>query len=204
VLVDSRRAFASCVNHALEAQGLPARPDAELHPFLGPPLHATFAQLAGEALADACVEAYRARYRAQAAAESSVIEGMDEALALLDEELVVVTSKPQALAEPLLDALGLRPRFAAIFGPSLHDRAEPKPATLARALATHAPRALVGDRSFDIHAARTHGIRAVGVLWGIGSEDELRGAGAHAIAATPADLVRLLGMRLRGQSPQSH
>jgi phosphoglycolate phosphatase len=192
VLVDSRRAFVRCVNHALVVHGLPSRPAAELHPFLGPPLHATFARLAGEAHADACVEAYRERYRVQAAAESSVIEGLPEALDALDEELVVVTSKPAALADPLLAALGLRSRFAAIFGPSLAERAEPKSATLARAIATHAPRALVGDRSFDIHAARTHGIRAVGVLWGIGSEDELRTAGADAVATTPADLVPLL------------
>jgi phosphoglycolate phosphatase len=192
VLVDSRLAFARCVNHALTAHGLAPRAEAELHPFLGPPLHAAFTQLAGEALADACVESYRDRYRPQAAAESSVFEGMAEALDALDEELIVVTSKPRALAEPLLDALGLGDRFAAVFGPSLDERAEPKERTLSRAVAAHAPRALVGDRSFDMRAARAHGIRAVGVLWGIGDEAELREAGADAIAATPADLVALL------------
>ena len=57
--MDSRRAFANCVNHALAANGAPARADVELHRFLGPPLHATFAELAGAELADACVEAYR-------------------------------------------------------------------------------------------------------------------------------------------------
>jgi phosphoglycolate phosphatase len=181
----------------LSLHGATPRPEAELHRFLGPPLHATFARLAGESTADACVEAYRERYRARAAAESSVIEGMDEALAALDEELVVVTSKPQALAEPLLDSLGLRDRFAAVFGPSLSERAEPKSATLAHAMAAHAPRALVGDRSFDMRAAGVHGIRAIGVLWGIGSEDELRSSGADAIATTPPDLASLLVDRSR-------
>ncbi len=180
------------MNHALSLHGVAPRPEVELHPYLGPPLHATFAQLAGERVADACVEAYRERYRARASAESSVFEGMDEALAALDDDLVVVTSKPRALAEPLLDSLGLRDRFAAVFGPSLSERAEPKSATLARAMAAHAPRALVGDRSFDMRAAEAHGIRAVGVLWGIGDEDELRSAGANAIAGTPADLPPLL------------
>ena len=111
----------------------------------------------------------------------------------LREPAIVVTSKPAALAEPLLAAVGLRDRFAAVFGPSLSERAEPKSATLARALAEHAPQTLVGDRSFDVHAAHAHGLRAIGVLWGIGSEDELRNAGADAIARTPADLVPLLG-----------
>jgi phosphoglycolate phosphatase len=194
VLVDSRRAFARCVNHALATVGLPARAEAELHPSLGPPLHATFTELAGPELSDACVAAYRERYRLHAASESSVFDGMAEALDALDEELVVVTSKPRALAEPLLGALGLRDRFAAVYGPSLDERAEPKETTLSRALAAHAPRALVGDRSFDMRAAHTHRIRAVGVLWGIGSEAELRAAGADAIAARPADLVSLLAI----------
>jgi phosphoglycolate phosphatase len=168
------------------------RPEAELHRFLGPPLHATFAELAGPALADLCVEAYRARYRERAASETEVFPGVPGALDTLGEELIVVTSKPLALAEPLLAALGLRDRFAAVFGPSLDARAEPKAATLERALAAHAPRALVGDRSFDIVAARAHGLRAIGVLWGIGSEEELREAGADAIATVPADLGPLL------------
>jgi phosphoglycolate phosphatase len=193
VLVDSRRAFARSVNHALGLVGAEPRPDAELHRFLGPPLHATFAQLAGEPLADACVEAYRARYRLRCAEESTVTEGMGDALAALDAPAIVVTSKPRALAEPLLEALGLRSRFAAVYGPSLSERAEPKSATLARAIAAHAPRALVGDRSFDVEAAHAHGIRAIGVLWGVGSESELRTAGADSIARTPADLAALLG-----------
>jgi phosphoglycolate phosphatase len=193
VLVDSRRPFARCVNHALALHGLAERPGPELHPFLGPPLHATFEALAGAELADACVEAYRERYRSHAASESDVFPGLVDALDALDEELIVVTSKPQALAEPLLASLGLRDRFAAVFGPALSEHAEPKSATLARAIAGHSPRALVGDRSFDMLAATAHGIRAIGVLWGIGSEDELLEAGAAAIVATPADLVLALG-----------
>jgi phosphoglycolate phosphatase len=196
VLVDSRLAFARCVNHALEANGVAPRPDAELHPFLGPPLHATFARLASEAVADACVAAYRERYRSHAAGESTVFPGLADALDTLDGDLIVVTSKPKALAEPLLDAVGLRDRFTAVFGPSLSERAEPKSTTLARALDAHAPRALVGDRSFDILAAHAHGLQAVGVLWGIGSEEELRDAGADEIVAAPADLVTLKGLSL--------
>src|SRR5699024_3580654 len=100
-----------------------------LHRFLGPPLHGAFAELAGESLADACVEAYRSRYRDVGFAESTVVEGMDSALAVLREPAIVVTSKPVALAEPLLRAVGLRDRFAAMFGPSLDERAEPKAVT---------------------------------------------------------------------------
>ena len=192
MLVDSRRAFVGCVNHALASVGVEPRAASDLYPFLGPPLHATFAELASPSLADACVAAYRERYLTHAFGETSVIEGMDSALADLREEAIVVTSKPAALAEPLLRAVGLRARFAAVFGPSLDERAEPKAATLSRALDAHAPHTLVGDRSFDVVAAHAHGLRAIGVLWGTGSEAELREAGADEIAATPADLQHVL------------
>ena len=49
---------------------------------------------------------------------------------------------------------------------------------------------MIGDRAHDIRAARMNGARAVGVEWGYGTHEEL--AAADAVAATPADLPRLL------------
>src|SRR5208337_212352 len=100
----------------------------------------------------------------------------------------VATSKPHALAEPLLEALQLRDFFDAVVGPELDSENESKAATVARAMRELPPNAqpvMVGDRKYDIAAAHEHGIRAVGVLWGIGSEDELTTAGADALAHTP-------------------
>ena len=48
---------------------------------------------------------------------------------------------------------------------------------------------MVGDRSHDVIGARANGLRAIGVLWGYGSRDELTAAGADALVATPGDLV---------------
>jgi phosphoglycolate phosphatase len=36
-------------------------------------------------------------------------------------------------------------------------------------------------------------VRGLGVAWGFGSIEELRDAGAHAIAERPAELAALLG-----------
>jgi phosphoglycolate phosphatase len=52
---------------------------------------------------------------------------------------------------------------------------------------------MVGDRKFDVLGARAHELPCVGVLWGIGSEQELRDAGAAALARAPSELVALLG-----------
>ena len=49
---------------------------------------------------------------------------------------------------------------------------------------------MIGDRDNDLRAARANGVRAVGVLWGYGSAEEL--ASADAIVATPAELPFVL------------
>jgi phosphoglycolate phosphatase len=79
-------------------------------------------------------------------------------------------------------------------GPALEATAEPKAETIRRAL-LGLPRVerpvVVGDRLYDVVGAHAHGLPCVGVLWGIGSEEELRSAGADAVVATPADLLAL-------------
>jgi phosphoglycolate phosphatase len=198
VLVDSRVPFARGVNSALTSHGLAPRPEHELHQYLGPPLHRTFQALVGEeSLVQPCVDSYRARYREMAASETIVFPGMREILDGLVNQLplVVATSKPRALAEPLLDALNLRGFFAAVIGPELDSENEQKAATIGRAIREFAPEAhpvMVGDRKHDIAAAHEHDIHAIGVLWGIGSEKELFTAGADALAHTPAELATLL------------
>jgi phosphoglycolate phosphatase len=198
VLVDSRTAFVRSINAALAEHGLEERAPEALLPHLGPPLHRTMALFAkDEAQADALVLSYRARYRNTMAAESAVFDGIPEALDALAATmpLVVATSKAQALAEPLLEQLGLRDRFGAVYGPQLQARDEAKSLTIARALEglPHARSpVMVGDRKFDVLGARAHDLPCVGVLWGIGSEQELREAGAAALVAEPSALVALL------------
>ncbi len=47
---------------------------------------------------------------------------------------------------------------------------------------------MIGDRSFDIIGAKNHGIRAIGVLWGYGTEDELSNAGADGLCNHPNEI----------------
>jgi phosphoglycolate phosphatase len=48
---------------------------------------------------------------------------------------------------------------------------------------------MIGDRSHDMVGARNNGMRAIGVLYGYGSKDELIGAGASHVCATPAAIL---------------
>jgi phosphoglycolate phosphatase len=196
VLVDSRAPFTRSLNAALAAHGLAEMEETALYQFIGPPIHATFRQLTGREDVDGFVDAYRARYRAKMDEETTVMPGIPALLeALRGRPLVVATSKPRALADPLLQSLGLRDHFLAVEGPSLEAQGESKADTIARALTALPPNArpvMVGDRLHDVHGAAAHGIPCIGVLWGIGSEAELREAGATQIATTPADLLETL------------
>jgi len=48
---------------------------------------------------------------------------------------------------------------------------------------------MIGDRGHDMRAAGVNRVRALGVLWGYGSREELLDAGAGALIAVPDELV---------------
>jgi phosphoglycolate phosphatase len=160
------------------------------------PLHDIFERLgcgSGAAL-DEYVAGYRAEYELVAPAETTVVAEVPRVLEALSRRhrLAVATTKPLEIARPILVRLGLDRFFAGVFGPSLDARSESKLITLSRAteaLKPLEPLALVGDRKFDVLAARHANIAAVGALWGYGTREELEDAGAHLLVSEPADLL---------------
>jgi phosphoglycolate phosphatase len=194
VLVDSRAAFLNSVALALTDLELPPFTREQLLPCIGPPLKTGFSELLAtgpeDPRVDALIAAYRGHYATISLTDTTVVPGMREALAALDQTKAVATSKPHRFAEPLLTALGLRDHFAVVAGPELDTSGETKAQTITRALkllgTTDA--VMVGDRSYDVNGARANGIPCIGVLWGIGSFKELEQSGAQAIIADPAEL----------------
>ena len=196
VLVDSSPAIAQSVNRALLNTGRPAAAQSVVRGLIGMPLHEIFERLGcgSGAAVDEYVIAYRAEYERIAPSRTMVVEGVPAALEALcrRHRLAVATTKPLEIARPLLAGLGLDRFFAGVFGPSLDARSESKLITLSRAteaLRPLEPLALVGDRKFDVLAARHANIAAVGVLWGYGTRGELEDAGAHVLVSEPADLL---------------
>ncbi|HEY8375312.1 MAG TPA: HAD hydrolase-like protein [Nannocystis sp.] len=197
VLVDSLVSIGNCFNHALQAVGRPPRPLSELRALIGPPIEESVATLLGTddpQEVTRFMEHYRERYEATAVQETRPAEGLAEVLAALsaDHALAVATSKREVYARPILDALGVAEYFGGpgapwIFGRSLAP-GETKATVIGRAVAVaFGGRAeglvMVGDRRFDVHGAAAHGIPTIGVLHGMGTEEELRAAGARWLVA---------------------
>jgi len=204
VLADSLVPVTESIDAALRDHGFAQRGTEELSRFIGPPTYVAFSELlalpAHDPLVAEVVATYRQRYASLYLAQTRLYDGiaeMLEALAARDEPLALATSKSVTFAQPLLEALGIADHFAAVAAAALNDADDDKTAIVARALAaTRASGgAMVGDRRFDIEAALAHGLRPLGVGWGIGSEQELREAGAEAIAASPAELLAILSSR---------
>lgn len=204
-LTDSRPGILRCLRYAFQRLGerdgrvysLPA--DEELGWMIGPPLRGSLARLGGEDNADALLRFYRERYADIGAYESAVYDGVVDALSALrgrGARLYVATSKNARYARKIIEHFGLAPSFAAIHG-SLDDGGLADKTELIRhVLTSHALEparvAMVGDREYDMIGARNNGVRALGALWGYGSEPELRGAGAHEVLARPGEVAGAL------------
>jgi phosphoglycolate phosphatase len=200
-IIDSRVPFVTSLNYALAAHGQREREPEEVLHYLGPPTHTAFADLLGsdEQLVDEVVATYREHYARHSTQTTTVYDGIPELLRALHGRipLAVATSKIAPSAVMLLEHLGLARLFDVICGPLPSAVNEPKAVTVAQTLAAlHGPRhaVMVGDRFYDVEGAREHGLPTIGVLWGAGSEQELREAGAAALVSAPDEIPALLGL----------
>ena len=191
VIIDSRVPVEAAINGALLAHGFPPRSAAETARFIGPPVLEAFAELTGAAedseMVAACVATYHDIFARVYLEQTQLVDGMPELLRSLPLPLALATSKTREFVAPLLEHFGLE--FAVVSAPAL---AEPKSETVARAQrALGADDAVVvGDRHYDIDAARACGLRVIGVTWGIGDRAELRDA--DFLLERPAELGALL------------
>jgi len=205
-LTDARPGIVACIRHALAGLGRACPDDARLDEFIGPPLRRTFATLLAtddRALVEEALRRYRERFGATGLYENRVYDGVPAMLRGLvpPARAFVATSKPRVYAERIVRHFGLAEHFAAVHGVGLDGHLDDKAELLAHVLAAErldpADAVMIGDRAVDVTAARANGLAAIGVLWGYGSERELREAGADALCASPAALAEALARLAR-------
>jgi phosphoglycolate phosphatase len=193
-LTDPKPGITRSIQYALGKLDHPAIPtEDELTWCIGPPLRASFVRLLGaEDFADRAVALYRERFSDIGLYENAVYDGIAEVLTTLSQSghrLFVATSKPHVFANRIVGHFGLRHHFEHVFGSELDGTRVDKSDLLAYALKTASTdpskTLMIGDRSHDMVGARNNGIKGIGVLYGYGTKDELIGAGALHVCATP-------------------
>jgi phosphoglycolate phosphatase len=197
-LTDSKPGIVACLREVLDARNLGDQ--GPLERFVGPPVEQWTAELlprGSEEDRATLARDYRACYDRQGWKNNSVFPGIPAMLAELQQmgfPLFVCTSKQQHFAERILDLFELTGLFTAIYGDKAEYPSHSKVDLLASLLRRQSIAAesawMIGDRIFDFQAARANRVRSLAAGWGYGPAQEC--AQADAIAATPADVARLV------------
>lgn len=191
--------IARCLNYALQRLGYPLLADADVHPFVGPPFRESLPRAFPGIDVEAALKLYRERYDELGWQENRLYDGIDHAVRQLHLQgftIALCTSKPRVFAERIIGHFGLGRYFDGIHGPELDGRFDRKTDLLAHLVrqynVTPDVAVMIGDRDKDVEAAHYAGTRSLGVLWGFGSDQELRSAGASRIIELPTQLVHTI------------
>jgi phosphoglycolate phosphatase len=160
-------------------------------------------------LTDAIYPALLEAYEARIARETTLFEGVETCLGVLEAtgwRIGICTNKPERLAFLLLDALGVRHRFAAVLGAdTLHVR-KPDPLhfteTARRIGADPARSVMIGDTLTDLTTARAAGVPCVLTGFGFAAEP-LEELGADAVVAHFDELPDVLERLSPAEAPSA-
>jgi len=202
-LTDSKPGILGCLRKVLDDRNLGDY--GPLDRFVGPPVEEWVIELLPNGTPEdqaALARDYRACYDREGWSNNSVFPGIRELLIELGRlgyPLFVCTSKQQHFAVRILDLFELSPLFTAIYGDRAEYASHSKIDLLANLLREQAltdgadsPECpwMIGDRIYDIGAARANSIRSLAAGWGYGTPQEY--AQADATAQTPANVAALV------------
>lgn len=197
-LIASEEGIIKSAAYALEKIGKRPLSHAEMLRFIGPPLKYSFMTYCGLSDEEAlhAVDLYRERYSVTGWKECRVYEGIPYVLKALKKsgsKVLIATGKPTEFAQKIVDHFGMGPFIDDIVGITRSDHTADKVQLIQKALGSRTGAScMIGDRRFDIEAAKELGMFSVGALYGYGTNKELTGAGADRLAETPEDLFAIL------------
>lgn len=201
-LTDTGIGITNSVAYALDKYHIHVKDKRQLYKFIGPPLHESFENFYGFSKEEAktAVEYYREYYKDKGIFENIVYNGIPKLLKVLKEKgktLIVATSKPEIFAKQILKRLQIDHYFTYIAGSNLDGTRTKKDEVIAYALRSCnisdlSGTIMVGDRMYDVLGAEKIGIDCIGVLFGYGSYEELKEAGATYIAENVKEIAETI------------
>ena len=201
-LFDTSEGIMSCYKIGLEHFGIFVKDDSELRKVMGPSLYISYRDFYGldEEQVKEAVRIYREHYNGGGIYKCRLYDGMEDTLKSLKLNgftACVATSKPQVMAEKILNHFGLAEYFDTICGAELDGSRSDKIELINTALkrvgfTDKNDVVMVGDRFYDIKGAIGAGVHSIGVAYGFGTKEELAEAGAEYIANTPNDILKIV------------
>lgn len=201
-LAESGKGVISSVHYSLEKLGVEPLPEEEMLKFIGPPLLYSYMNFMGmdEETANRAIDFYRKHYEKEGHYLSPLYEGVREILEELKERgknLLVVTSKPMNMARKIIHNNGLDELFQDIVGPLPEEKTVEKDEMIRRAfkrnkITSGKQAVMIGDRQYDIWAAKKNQMDCIAVLFGYGSLEEFEREGATYIVKQPKDILGIV------------
>ena len=202
---DPKIGITSCVQYALRQMGIEEPDPDRLEPFIGPPLGDSFIEFYGftQEQAEKAVAAYREKYAVKGLYENELYPGMDGMLRALKKagrRLAVASSKPEPFVIRILEHFHILEFFEVVTGSGLDGSRSSKEEVVEETLkrffgADSVPRdeiVMVGDRKFDVTAAKEAGLHSIGAAYGYARPGELEKAGAERIVKDVEELKQVL------------
>jgi len=202
-LTDPGQGITNSVAYALSKYGIEVESKEELYKFIGPPLYVSFSTFYGfsEEKAHEAIKFYREYYTKHGINECKLYDGIEELLEVLKKagkKIALASSKPELFAHRVLENYGILKYFDFVGAASMDEKTRAtKEAVLEHTLKSlnvtdRSKVIMIGDRHFDINGAKQFGIDSIGVLFGYGSEQELKEAGATFLAKDTNDIKKIL------------
>ena len=206
-LAETGEGIRRSVAYSLEKLGRPVPDTQTLNRFIGPPLLDCYMEFCGmtEEEAAHAIAVYRERYVEIGLYESYIYPGLSALVRALHRRgawVAVASAKPQFMLERLAQYYGIDDCLNAISGVGLERHGADKRDIIVRALPEgFDPKrcVMVGDRRYDIEAAKALGMFAVGADYGYSLPGELSAAGADVVFADEASMIRWM---LEGETPR--
>ncbi len=197
-LTDPAEGITASVNYALKKFGRDVDDMTLLYKYIGPPLVRSFIEFEGMTQEEACegLKYYRENFIKEEIFQNEIYVGIEELLLKLKNSgyaIILATSKPEELAEQILEHFDIKRYFDFIAGNTLDEKRQTKREVIEHIL-NHYPEIerenaiMVGDRRYDVEGAAQCGIDTIGVLYGYGGAEELSTAGAKLLARSPEDV----------------
>ncbi|EPC00964.1 hypothetical protein L861_15515 [Litchfieldella anticariensis FP35 = DSM 16096] len=203
-LIDSVPDLAVAVGLALADEGLPEPGESKVRDWVGNGSHKLLeralrdatGELPASDVHEAVHEAFLHHYGQAQSARTRLYPGVREALdALLakDMRLALVTNKPHAFIDPILERFGLARYFGLCVGGDSLPQKKPDPAPLqhvARYFGVAPQHCLmIGDSRHDIEAGRQAGFRTLAVPYGYNHGEPVAESRPDAMVESLAELV---------------
>ncbi len=179
--------------------------DDTLRKYIGPTLNASFKKYdhlePNDPKAQELFKTFKDYYDVDGWQEYQIYDGIIDMMKELkqgNKEIFIATSKPEIFAKRIIDQIGLKPYIRHVFGASDDEQTRSlKEDVIAYGINKTSVDlnsdnlVMVGDRSSDVVGAHKNNLKAIGVTYGFGTQDELSKAHSEWIVNKPQDIAKL-------------